>query len=75
MGYFLYFKFEGYEERYCHLMKMGTEGKVKKGDIIGYTGNTGMSTGPHLHVDTWVDKVQKITKDNWRKVTVDPLSI
>jgi hypothetical protein len=75
LGYFIYFKFDKYEERYCHLKKMGIEGKVKKGDIIGYTGNTGMSTGSHLHIDTHLGSVQKITKSNWRERTVDPLSI
>ena len=42
-----------FQTNYSHLSKLNvSEGdKVNKGDIIGYTGNTGKSTGPHLHYE------------------------
>lgn len=42
-----------FETRYAHLDKIIVkyEEKVKKGDIIGYVGDTGVSQGVHLHYE------------------------
>ncbi|XBC44152.1 MAG: peptidoglycan DD-metalloendopeptidase family protein [Buchnera aphidicola (Schlechtendalia peitan)] len=45
-----------YITKYMHLKKILVKigEKVKKGDKIGLSGNTGYSTGPHLHYEVWL---------------------
>ena len=47
----------GIESRYAHLKKVDvTVGqRVEKGDVVGLVGNTGRSTGPHLHYEVLVE--------------------
>ncbi|HCC37923.1 MAG TPA: peptidase M23 [Treponema sp.] len=46
----------GYYTRYAHLLsarvKIGQ--RVQQGEVIGYLGNTGLSTGPHLHYEVHI---------------------
>ncbi|MBA2498212.1 MAG: M23 family metallopeptidase [Chitinophagaceae bacterium] len=43
----------GYETLYGHMSKIKSRNgqKVKRGEVIGYIGSTGKSTGPHLHYE------------------------
>lgn len=59
-GYGLYVQLEHgnkLETRYGHLSRLSVADgqQVRKGDIIGYVGTTGRSTGPHLHYEVRVD--------------------
>ncbi len=47
----------GYQTLYAHLSKFNVRvgQKVKRGDVIGYIGNTGTSTAPHLHYEVIKD--------------------
>jgi murein DD-endopeptidase MepM/ murein hydrolase activator NlpD len=43
----------GYQTLYAHMSRVTVRPgeKVKRGQVIGYVGNTGTSTGPHLHYE------------------------
>jgi len=47
----------GYETVYAHLSKYNVSvgQEIKRGDIIGYVGNSGASTAPHLHYEVHKD--------------------
>lgn len=45
----------GLATRYCHMSRMavGAGQSVRRGQVIGYVGSTGLSTGPHLHYEMY----------------------
>ena len=47
----------GYETKYLHMVRIkATAGKpVKRGEVIGWVGSTGASTGPHCHYEVHVN--------------------
>ncbi|MEW6107677.1 MAG: M23 family metallopeptidase [Nitrospirota bacterium] len=47
----------GFSTFYAHNKKVNVRvgQRVRRGDIIGYIGSTGNSTGPHVHYEVWKD--------------------
>jgi murein DD-endopeptidase MepM/ murein hydrolase activator NlpD len=46
----------GFYTRYAHMLtiRVQTGQRVQQGEVIGYIGNTGLSTGPHLHYEVHI---------------------
>jgi murein DD-endopeptidase MepM/ murein hydrolase activator NlpD len=58
----------GFSTFYAHnrmnAVKIGQ--KVKRGDVIGYVGSTGSSTGPHVHYEIWKNG-NPVSPNNFRE--------
>ena len=61
----------GYKTRYAHLKNIGVvEGmKVKRGECIGESGNSGKSTGPHLHYEV-IYKGNPVNPSNYYDLSI-----
>ena len=54
---------ERYRTLYAHLSRfrdgVGHGARVEQGDIIGYVGESGLATGPHVHYELLIDGVHR----------------
>ncbi|ABI78069.1 peptidase, M23 family [Hyphomonas neptunium ATCC 15444] len=82
-GYGNYIKIKhtrGYDTAYAHLSRYAkgvkSGRKVRQGEVIGYVGSTGASTGPHLHYEVYVDgkplNAMSLKLPTGRKLAEDP---
>lgn len=63
----------GYKTRYAHLKAVGVvEGmKIKRGECLGQSGNSGKSSGPHLHYEV-IYKGKQINPANYYDLSITP---
>lgn len=63
----------GYKTRYAHLKSVGVvEGmKVKRGECLGLSGNSGRSSGPHLHYEV-LYKGSHVNPANYYDLSITP---
>jgi murein DD-endopeptidase MepM/ murein hydrolase activator NlpD len=56
----------GYKTRYAHMEDFNVKkgDRVKRGDLIGTVGNSGLSTAPHLHYEILKDN-KKVNPVNY----------
>lgn len=59
------YKGNSYKTLYAHMSRVAVSvGQyVTKGQVIGYVGSTGSSTGPHLHYEVYLNGVRVDPED------------
>jgi murein DD-endopeptidase MepM/ murein hydrolase activator NlpD len=64
---------QGLESMYLHMSKLvaAPGAQVQRGDILGYAGSTGRSTGPHLHWVLYVNGMN-VNPSQWMKLQPCP---
>jgi murein DD-endopeptidase MepM/ murein hydrolase activator NlpD len=73
----------GYQTKFAHMsqVKVHVGQRVTRGQLIGYSGNTGLSSGPHLHYEimfkgTKIDPVDffymDLSPQEYRRLSLDP---
>jgi murein DD-endopeptidase MepM/ murein hydrolase activator NlpD len=73
----------GYQTKFAHMSdaKVAVGQRVTRGQLIGYSGNTGLSTGPHLHYEimykgTKIDPVDffymDLSPQEYRRLSLEP---
>lgn len=85
-GYGMYVDIDhknGYMTKFAHMSstKVAVGAAVKRGQLIGYSGNTGLSSGPHLHYEIMLkgEKIDPIdffymdlSPTEYRRLSLDP---
>lgn len=72
--------YNGLSSTYAHLSLISVKKgqKISRGQAIGYSGNTGSSTGPHLHLSLYVSSGVKVdsfpSKSYPSKTLIQPIS-
>lgn len=78
LGYYLVIKYDnGLYSLYAHLRelpKVKVGQRVKQGDIVASSGNTGSSTGPHLHFEIHKDGLLFKSQVTNKDTAIDPLT-
>src|SRR5690606_27082696 len=63
-NYILIYHSDGTFAQYMHIKQNGSKvkigDKIEQGQVIGYSGNVGWSTGPHLHLVVFIPKINGI---------------